>query len=113
MHDPSGGAQPKKGRMINIPIVELESNRIAGGFCASVDVVSSRELQALAHIKTLRLEAEQIKGRLRGAVDADKKAQLSERLKVLRAEAAVWRAKREQATHDKHVALGHIVLPTA
>lgn len=102
----------RKNRAIAIPIVEHGSNRVVGGFCASMDVVSAPELQALAQLKTLRARAEQVKLRLRETVDIEEKNFLSQRLETLRKEAAIWRAKREQATKEKHLALGHVRLPT-
>ena len=96
------------GRPIGIPIVEEGSHRVVGGFCAAPEVVSAQELQALAQLKRLRAEAEAIKQRLQSGVDRDL---LLPRLEGLRREAAVWRAKREQATLEKHVALGHATLP--
>ena len=102
---------PKK-RQINIPVVEHGSNRVVGGFCSTMDAVSHQELQALAELKKRRVEAEQIKKRLRENQNPDEKPALKRRLQTLRQEAAIWRDKREHATHDKHVALGHVSLPT-
>ncbi|MEO5338960.1 MAG: hypothetical protein H7837_00375 [Magnetococcus sp. MYC-9] len=98
------------GRAIAIPIVEQGSNRVVGGFCSTLDAVSPQELQALTQLKRLRSEAEAVKQQLQTA-PAEEQAQLSQHLQRLREEAALWRAKREQATLDKHVALGHAVLP--
>jgi hypothetical protein len=98
------------GKLAAIPIVEEGSNRVVGGFCAAPEAVSDAELQALAQLKRLRTEAEAVKQRLRQGENADRDA-LTQQLAVLRQEAAVWRAKREQATLEKHVALGHATLP--
>lgn len=99
------------GRAIAIPIVEHGSNRVVGGFCSTTDVVSALELQALARLKALRTEANQVKLCIKEAVDPKDRAHFVQRLQVLRQEASVWRAKREQATREKHVALGHLPSP--
>ena len=103
--------QPKPTyRKIDIVVVEHGSNRVAGGFCSTMDAVSESELQALAALKKLRTEADQLKTLLSETGDTTQKAALSQRLTTLRQEAAVWRAKREQATREKHVALGHVTV---
>lgn len=104
--------QPKPTyRKIDIVVVEHGSNRVAGGFCSTMDAVSEAELQALAALKKLRAEADQVKVLLSVAENTAQKATLNQRLATLRQEAAVWRAKREEATREKHVALGHVTVP--
>ncbi|MEO5354615.1 MAG: hypothetical protein H7835_15540 [Magnetococcus sp. XQGC-1] len=98
------------GKLLAIPIVEEGNNRVVGGFCAAPEAVSGAELQALAQLKRLRTEAEAVKQQLRQEGNLDRDA-LTQQLEALRQEAAVWRAKREQATLEKHVALGHATLP--
>lgn len=97
------------GKWISIPIVEAESNRVVGGFCATQEAISPSELAALAQLKRLRTEAEAIKERLQAGAGADEES-LTERLAALRQEAAIWRKKREEATLAKHQALGHVTL---
>ncbi|MBF0161670.1 MAG: hypothetical protein HQL88_05220 [Magnetococcales bacterium] len=96
------------GKPIAIPIVEQGSNRVVGGFCSTMDAVSPQELDALAQLKRLHGEAEEIKQRLPVESGAAQAA-LTQRLQEVRQEAALWRARREEATREKHVALGHTV----
>ncbi|MEO5362130.1 MAG: hypothetical protein H7838_00695 [Magnetococcus sp. DMHC-8] len=96
------------GKPIGIPIVEESTGRVVGGFCATQEAVSAQELTALAQLKRLRAEADTIKRQLHEGAEQEA---LLQRLTQLRQEAAVWRARREQATLEKHVALGHATLP--
>ena len=57
-----------------------------------------------------RIAAEAIKERLQAGAGADEES-LTQHLAALRQEAATWRGKREQATLEKHLALGHVTLP--
>lgn len=97
------------GKLIHIPIVEAGSNRVVGGFCATQEAVSAAELAALTQLKQLRIAAEAIKERLQAGAGADEES-LTQHLAALRQEAAIWRGKREQATLEKHLALGHVTL---
>lgn len=97
-------------KSITIPIVEAHTNRVVGGFCSDRDAVSSQELQALAHLKQLRLQADQVKSLLKKACGTEK-MDLDQKLDRLRKEASIWRKKREQATREKNIALGHVILP--
>ncbi|MBF0400661.1 MAG: hypothetical protein HQL90_07820 [Magnetococcales bacterium] len=96
-------------KWIEIPIVEQGSNRVVGGFCSTLDAVSAAELEALRQLKRLRAEAEQVKQQLQ-TQSGEERERLTRRLEALRQEAAVWRNKREQATLEKHLALGHVTL---
>ncbi|MBF0623487.1 MAG: hypothetical protein HQL82_01640 [Magnetococcales bacterium] len=97
---------------IAIPILEAGSVQIKGGFCSSRDALTAAELEALAQLRRLREQGEAIKGHLRQIPAGPQREALTAALAELRAQAAHWRERREQATRDKHVTLGHgVALP--
>ena len=98
---------------LNIPIVDQSSNRIAGGFCSTPEpqAVSTDEIAALAKLKELREKALVIKKRLKTASPQEKKT-LQDSLAALRLEADAWKKIREEANREKHIALGHVTIPT-
>ena len=98
------------GKAFNIPIVEQGKSQVVGSFCSSLDALSAEELAALAQLKRLQAEAEQVKQALSVAAVGERPV-LEEQLAQLRQEAGQWRLRREQATMAKHVALGHTTLP--
>ncbi|MBF0148303.1 MAG: hypothetical protein HQL84_18715 [Magnetococcales bacterium] len=93
-----------------IPIVEANSNRIAGSFCSTMDAVSADELAALAHLRELTQHAREVKGQLKNA-NEDERVILERRLEELRIQAGIWQGKRRQATEEKNIRLGHATLP--
>ncbi|MBF0153293.1 MAG: hypothetical protein HQL64_06085 [Magnetococcales bacterium] len=95
-----------------IPIIDAQSSQVVGGFCSSLDAITTAELNALHHLRKLRTEADAIKSRLASTEDSTTREEMRQRLAHLRQEADHWRQLREQATREKHIALGHTALPT-
>ncbi|MBF0176047.1 MAG: hypothetical protein HQL63_04265 [Magnetococcales bacterium] len=102
---------PAKNTLKAIPIIDAHSAQRVGGFCASLDAVTTAELSALHHLRALHSEADVIKSRLAATPDPAAREAMQQRLITLRQDAAHWRQIREQATQEKHVALGHATLP--
>lgn len=98
-----------KTKISAIPVVDAVSHRIVGGFCSNREVVTRDEETALDQLRHLREEATRIKNRLAEA-DPDQRNSLEMALASLRQEATHWRQQREQATRNKHIALGHVSL---
>ncbi|MBF0426874.1 MAG: hypothetical protein HQL66_13760 [Magnetococcales bacterium] len=96
---------------VAIPIVDAQSSRVVGGFCASLDAVTEAELAALQRLRELRAAADTVKARLSAVSDPTERAVLRQQLVALRQEAGQWREAREQATREKHIALGHASPP--
>lgn len=96
--------QPKK--FPAIPIVEASSNRVAGGFCATMDALSADELTLLAQLKELSDQAKRIKARMKTA-GAEERILLEKSLEDLRTQARLLQEKRRQATQEKNIRLGH------
>ncbi|MBF0124243.1 MAG: hypothetical protein HQL60_02765 [Magnetococcales bacterium] len=96
-------------RRIIIPIIEVTGNqqRVAGNFCSTSDAVSAAELEALAQLRRLHQQAQQIKRDLSQTDNIETRQLLQFQLQQLRQEADLWQQKRRQASHDKLVALGH------
>jgi hypothetical protein len=100
-------SEPMTKKWITIPIVEQGSHRISGGFCSDLDVISREEEEALRHLKTLSTEALALKKRLNHTADPTERQTLIDRIETLRQEAKPWRTRKAQATHEKHLRLGH------
>ncbi|MBF0110417.1 MAG: hypothetical protein HQL76_14715 [Magnetococcales bacterium] len=96
-----------------IPIMEANSNRIAGSFCSTMDAVTKEELAALQQLRELTGQAKEVKRLLKTVEGNDERLALEKRLESLRTEATTWQARREQTTLEKNVRLGHAILPVA
>ncbi|MBF0158494.1 MAG: hypothetical protein HQL58_03125 [Magnetococcales bacterium] len=98
-------------RTLAIPIVEVTDNgtpsRVAGHFCSTLDAVTTAELEALAQLRRLHQQAQQLKQQLSRANETTAQP-LQQQLQMLRQEAKLWQERRRQASFDKLVALGHI-----
>jgi hypothetical protein len=94
----------------SIPIVEAGSNRVAGSFCSTKDAVTKEELDTLGHLRTLHLEARDVKKQLKIAKGSQQEALLV-KLEELRVQAKYWQGQRREATKQKNISLGHTTLP--
>jgi len=105
----------KPGRkLISIPVIQAKSPPdfvIGAKSCSTQEAVSQQELEALAEIRRLRKQADEIKMRLKSLGAGSERDELTRQLTALRQEALLWQDRRKKATAEKHVALGHVDPP--
>lgn len=95
---------------LDLPIVESNSGRVAGGFCSTRDALSLEEETILKSMKKIHGEARKIKQELRRSTGTGHQA-LQAQLDDLRQQGRALKQRKEQATAEKHARLGHVTLP--